>query len=121
MKQSKTTQISDEASGFFKADQAIPGLLVAYAPLDSILLDRFIVTASFDVGRDPSAQLPIDDSKVSKRHLTFTMEDENKFFIEDVGSTNGTFVNGKPVLEVDLKDGDQIVAGMSVFTIPMAV
>lgn len=49
---------------------------------------------SFIVGRDHSADLSIPHTSVSRRHLKITLLDE-KIYIEDVGSQNGTWVNGK--------------------------
>jgi adenylate cyclase len=45
------------------------------------------------------------------RHHTEIMADESKFILTDLGSTNGTFVNGKRVAEAELKDGDTIEIG----------
>jgi DNA-binding winged helix-turn-helix (wHTH) protein len=67
------------------------------------------------LGRDPNASIRIDDSTVSRRHavLRVTAEDAT---IEDLGSKNGTLVEGKKVgsKPVLLGDGDEIQLG-SVF------
>lgn len=46
------------------------------------------------VGRDPASDIPIDDVEVSRRHARLIRTDEG-YQIQDVGSTNGTFVDGK--------------------------
>jgi predicted component of type VI protein secretion system len=46
------------------------------------------------VGRDPASDIPIDDVEVSRRHARLIHTDEG-YQIQDVGSTNGTFVDGK--------------------------
>lgn len=69
-----------------------------------------------DGGIFPDIDLDSDDpeAKVSRRHARITMLD-GKYFVEDLGSTNGTFVNrGKrlPAGERQpLKDGDEIIVG----------
>lgn len=69
-----------------------------------------------DSGIFPDVDLDSDDpeAKVSRRHARITMLDGN-YFVEDLGSTNGTFVNrGKrlPAGERQpLKDGDEIIVG----------
>ncbi len=88
------TAIADDAS--LAAPATVPGILVAYAPEAAVPADRFIVSSRFTVGRDPRSGLPIRDDRVSKRHLEITHEGE-AFFIRDLGSTNGTFVNGTPL------------------------
>lgn len=48
------------------------------------------------VGRDPSSDVLISDSTVSRRHACITLE-ENHAYLQDLGSTNGTQLNGQPV------------------------
>ena len=69
-----------------------------------------------DGGIFPDVDLDSDDpeAKVSRRHARITMR-EGKYFLEDLGSTNGTFVNrGKrlaPGTRQPLNDGDEIIVG----------
>jgi pSer/pThr/pTyr-binding forkhead associated (FHA) protein len=61
------------------------------------------------IGRDASmAQIVINDSRVSKRHVR-VMPRGGKVWAIDQGSTNGTFVGGQRITEVQLKRGDAIV------------
>lgn len=59
------------------------------------------------LGRDPSTQVPIPVGGVSKQHLKLTVRG-NHLFIEDLGSSNGTFVNGKLTKSQELKPNDKI-------------
>lgn len=59
------------------------------------------------LGRDPSCEIPIGVSGVSKRHLRITLKGDNAF-LEDLGSSNGTFINGKLVKKAVLKNKDKI-------------
>jgi hypothetical protein len=69
-----------------------------------------------DGGVFPDVDLDADDpeAKVSRRHARITLRD-GEYFLEDLGSTNGTFVNrGKRLLpgyRQALNDGDEIIVG----------
>src|SRR3954452_20054391 len=79
--------------------------------------DQLISTQTFDrdvikIGRLPSAQLRLDDLKVARIHAVIEMPSGGKeFFLQDMGSAEGTFLNGEKVKRVKLKAGDQIVVG----------
>ncbi|GAC1363581.1 MAG: winged helix-turn-helix domain-containing protein [Herpetosiphon sp.] len=51
---------------------------------------------SMSVGRDPQNELVIDHKLASRRHARFERDDSN-FFIRDLESTNGTYLNGQPI------------------------
>ena len=62
------------------------------------------------IGRKPDNDIQIDNLAVSGKHaLIITILDDS--FLEDLGSTNGTYVNGKLVKKHALKDGDVIAIG----------
>jgi len=69
-----------------------------------------------DGGVFPDVDLDADDpeAKVSRRHARISLRD-GQYFLEDLGSTNGTFVNrGKrllPGVNQTLNDGDEIIVG----------
>ena len=63
------------------------------------------------VGRSPGADIVIGASYVSARHARFSIMGQN-LFVEDLGSTNGTAVNGQRIAEpVALKSGDVVNIG----------
>src|ERR1700676_5217673 len=66
-----------------------------------LLLDHF----PFCIGRNASAHYCINSRHVSKDHALIAREGE-VFLIRDVGSTNGTFVNGQRIQEAVLSSGD---------------
>jgi len=62
------------------------------------------------VGRGRSADLALAEPTISRAHAAIGFEAEG-FFLQDLGSTNGTWVNGGPAQRVVLKDGDTIQMG----------
>jgi len=62
------------------------------------------------IGRAPDNDIQIDNLAVSSHHARVLAED-NKLFIEDLNSLNGTFVNNQRVQRVQLKQGDQVLIG----------
>ena len=66
------------------------------------------------LGRDLANEIVISDPEVSRRHARFFIRDEN-VFVEDLGSTNGTFLNGERISSPQqLRTGDVITFGESV-------
>lgn len=67
------------------------------------------------IGRSPTNDIVIVDPYVSRRHARIFYRD-GKWYIEDLGSTNGTVVDGEPLEDkpVELKDGSEIVVGLTV-------
>ena len=69
--------------------------------------------ATFEIGRSSRSDLPIDQESISRHHARITF-DGQRHNIEDLGSTNGTFVNDVNVKRQPLKDGDQVKLGRSI-------
>ena len=70
------------------------------------------------IGRDAINDISLDDELVSKQHAVIEViktEDDIDYVIQDLKSTNHTFVNDEPVDLHKLKDGDMIRIGMSDF------
>jgi transcriptional regulator with GAF, ATPase, and Fis domain len=70
--------------------------------------------ARFSVGRDRSNSLGIDDDRLSPRHCLIKREG-SQYKVTDLGSLDGTFVNGLQVKEHLLRPSDQIKIGSSLF------
>ena len=62
------------------------------------------------IGRLPEVEIFLDDSNVSRRHAEVTRRGPD-LVLRDLGSTNGTKLNGAPISVSTLKDGDQILVG----------
>ena len=79
--------------------------------LDGLVIREFpLERARFRIGRKPGNDLQIDNLAVSGEHAVLFQE-EGRFFVEDLGSTNGTRVNGLPVAKQPLQDADLIEIG----------
>jgi diguanylate cyclase (GGDEF)-like protein len=63
------------------------------------------------LGRARDVTLSIDDPSISRRHARIFQTDGGRHLLEDLGSTNGTFVNGRVVCRVALESGDRIQLG----------
>ncbi|MET0793211.1 MAG: GGDEF domain-containing protein [Polyangiaceae bacterium] len=67
----------------------------------------------FTMGRHASNNLSIDDDSISRTHARFVTE-EGKYFVEDLGSRNGTFIQGKRITRAEIKDDDWVQLGARV-------
>ena len=76
-----------------------------YEGLEVVLdRDRFVI------GRGRKADLALAEATISRAHALIGFDGEG-FFVEDLGSTNGTLVNGAPVARQRLKNEDEIQMG----------
>jgi pSer/pThr/pTyr-binding forkhead associated (FHA) protein len=72
---------------------------------------EYSVEREMTLGRNPGNDIQINEEKASRRHCRFRPED-GKLTVEDLGSSNGTKVNGVKIEAVcTLKDGDTIAIG----------
>ena len=65
------------------------------------------------IGRSSDLDMVLVEDMVSRQHSRITTHG-GEFFIEDLGSTNGTFVNGEKISKKRLKEGDRILVGTSI-------
>jgi len=71
-------------------------------------MDREII-----VGRSSELDMLLVEDMVSRKHARISVQGD-QIWIEDLGSTNGTFVNGEKIKKVRLKEGDRILIGTSI-------
>lgn len=82
-----------------------PILIAQTGPLNG---QRWVLDRELVVGRDPSCSLVINDRQVSRYHVRFELTPQG-VFLEDLGSKNGTYLNGKRINEIQsLSDGDSV-------------
>ncbi|MFO0696805.1 MAG: GGDEF domain-containing protein [Polyangiales bacterium] len=72
--------------------------------------EMFKVGDGGDIGRGTDAAFRLTDTEISRHHARFVVRDGN-VLVQDLNSTNGTFVNGAQVKLQPLKDGDKIQVG----------
>jgi two-component system cell cycle response regulator len=63
------------------------------------------------LGRGTNATIVVDDASVSRRHARITRSADGAYAIEDLGSTNGTFVAGRRVQRAPLTSGERVQLG----------
>jgi len=89
--------------------------------IDGVVANRFYIKkAALKLGRTAENQVQIDDLAVSNEHAQIVAytSDEGKtcYFLEDLGSTNGTYVNEEKVSRQQLHHKDSIRIGWNMFT-----
>lgn len=92
-------------------------LVVIYAASQTDLGKRHVLQKEVSsIGRDRDNDIVLDSDSVSRRHAKIEHRDGN-FFVVDLDSTNGTFVNDEPepVTASPLRRGDQIKIGDTIF------
>jgi len=85
--------------------ESLPFKIKEYYPLDDNIF----------LGRGNDNEIVIKDPYISKKHLRI-VKDEDDYFLEDLKSANGTYVNGQRVMDVlKLNNGDRITVGQVEF------
>jgi len=87
---------------------------------DSPLTFRLGSGAIKTIGRAPRADFIVDRALVSRLHCRLTADDE-KLEVQDLSSTNGTFVNGKRVVRARIASGDRLRVGRIELTVERQV
>ena len=68
------------------------------------------------IGRSSELDMVLVEDMVSRRHAKISVEDGD-IFLEDLGSTNGSFVNGEKISRTKLEEGDRILIGTSIIKV----
>jgi pSer/pThr/pTyr-binding forkhead associated (FHA) protein len=88
------------------------GLMVIKGP---IIGEKFFIGKPiFSIGRNPDSDILLDDITVSRQHAIIEKTDK-EYFVKDMGSLNGTYLNGKIVELSKLDNGDRIQIGKYLF------
>lgn len=98
--------------------------LEAGAWLDTNTQARIPIRGNCSLGRSAKNTVVLDSQKVSRRHAIINVQNVGEFWLIDLGSSNGTFLNKRRVHQpVRLSDQDQIMIGDNAFTFrqPMAM
>jgi adenylate cyclase len=74
------------------------------------------IQGNWSIGRAPGNAVVLDSQKISRRHAIINVQNIGEFWLIDLGSSNGTFLNNRRVHQpVRLCDHDQIVVGDRIF------
>ncbi len=89
-----------------------PRLIAASGPLEGETFE--LGEDRFTVGRQEGNDLRLTGLEVSRRHCEIHRGDGGRFTLRDLGSSHGTFINGRPVREKELLHSDLVTVGTSV-------
>jgi pSer/pThr/pTyr-binding forkhead associated (FHA) protein len=92
-------------------------ILKSIEPAEAGLMFRLLPGALKTMGRAPRADFVVDAALVSRVHCRFTVDAGDRLELEDLGSTNGTFVNGRKIAKAVLGDGDKLTIGRVLFVV----
>lgn len=110
---------SDYLKGEGDSDEGMPGAVNVVVQKTGQKIP--LKSPKIKIGRDPSNQVVVADDTFASRHHAWITYEEGDFWIEDLGSTNGTLLNGHPVVKRQvLSDGDKIRVGHTELTFEVA-
>lgn len=79
-----------------------------------------LASARVTLGRESRNDIAIPDINVSRTHAEISLSPQGAWVITDLGSTNGTYVNGRAVASQPLNEGDHIAMGSTNFVFTLA-
>lgn len=91
-----------------------------YQPNDETKQWWSLTRKKISLGRDPTCDVVIQDTKASRIHAEIVYQD-GQYFLIDKNSTNGTFVNGTRIQRHIINPGDALILGSSRFTVTEAM
>src|SRR5436190_22828932 len=77
---------------------------------DNVVQKYFFMNEPMRVGRAPDNEIAIENLAISRNHAMVS-SDNGRYYVEDLGSSNGTFVNGARVKRSEIADRDVISIG----------
>ena len=103
-----------ELSDFLPDDSRLRDVSVLRPILACVKESRVIDKDKFIIGRDNKADFTLKDQAVSSRHARI-LRQGSECVLEDLGSSNGTYVDGIPIVSCILKGGDMVTVGRNLF------
>lgn len=99
----------------------VPGISLMVQNGDMPPSLRHFSQAEILMGRDSHCDIPLDDNTVSSRHARLVFH-HGQWWLEDLGSTNGTRLNNEPLtIPTVVIGGDQVSCGKTTLTINLGV
>ncbi|MFC1589048.1 FHA domain-containing protein [Pseudomonadota bacterium] len=90
--------------------------------IEGVVANKFIIepSSALKFGRSTDNQVQIDDLEVSIEHAQITCKTNDKgvasYFLEDLGSTNGSYINEEKIEKKQLHHKDNVRIGWNIFT-----
>lgn len=85
--------------------------------IDVPMTFRLLPNSIKTMGRAQRADFIVEAALVSRLHCQFALSPEGTLTVQDLGSTNGTFVNDRKIDEARLAEGDKVRVGRVEFTV----
>ena len=105
------------AQSVLVSTQRIPPVQVSWVNASGETINQQYNSPEVIIGREPACELVVSDEMVSARHARLSYH-SNQWWVEDLQSTNGTFLNDERVYTATvLIDGDELHCGMLYFQI----
>ncbi len=100
-----------QKQGLSLANRRVPGISLTVRHGSAAPVLTHFAQAEIILGRDPGCDIPLIDDTVSTRHAQLTYH-HGQWWLEDLTSTNGTFLNEMPVsMPTVITSGDEIMCG----------
>jgi len=88
--------------------------------IEGVVANKFVIESVLKFGRSTDNQVQIDDLEVSTTHAQIICDIDNEgtaiYFLEDLGSTNGSFINEEKIKKQQLHHKDNVRIGWNIFT-----
>ncbi len=87
---------------------------------DVEIMEYTVASHDFLIGRALNASITLEDTTVSSRHALLELDRKSReniprFFLKDLSSKNGTYLDGKRISRIPLNNGDEFKIGWSTF------
>lgn len=107
----KTDRVDDRVTSVGASDRPATPCIVHISDTLTDTVYWLSADKELKIGRAPENDVCIRDQSISKHHARVVLTSAGAVFVEDLGSTNGTYVNGEKVVRHALWDGDKIHLG----------
>ncbi len=89
-----------------------PGQFIGVGPAANLV---FALSDGLTIGRNPACQIRLTDPTVSRQHAQIRLM-QNRWYLQDLGSSHGTYINGIRITYTALNPGDRVRIGNTEFT-----
>lgn len=107
----EVSRVQPVAAAAQSAEEAALGYLVVVQPGQSGLKvgQQLPLLAYTTLGRRQTNTIPLEDDFISGEHTLISLREDGNWWLEDVGSTNGSYLNGKRITQAQVVGPDDLV------------